>query len=252
MNDLVVSITAQGFASGVATGDTSGVATVKVIPRPRLALTLRAAPYELGDDGDGINGTLSYTYASPLTLQRQDTSADVTIKRPSGWLYLAVSNSGGPANNFTLGVTRDGAPVDLASLGCPTVPGALGAVGGTGTSYTCVFSQDFATTGNFDFVASTSATNALVTGSPSFRITTADCATTSRVVPNLVDTLNPTDKTNKTVAQALAAWTSAGLTGTLTANPSTATNYVITQNRQAYTCVAPTTNATITTQVGQP
>lgn len=252
VNDLVVSITAQGLASGVSTGDTSGVATVKVVPRPRLALTLRAAPYRLGDDGDGVNGSLSYAYTSPLTLQRQATSPDVTIQRPTGWLYLAVSNSGGTANNLSLGVTRGGTPLDLAALGCPPIPGALGAVGGSGTSYSCVFPQDFATTANFDFVASTSATNAIVTGSPSFRVTTADCATTSRVVPNMVDTLDPADKTNKVVSQAQAAWTSAGLTGTLTATPSTATNYVITQSRQAYTCVAPGSTATITTQVDQP
>ena len=34
VNDLNVSITAQGLASGVPTGDTSGGATVKVVPRP--------------------------------------------------------------------------------------------------------------------------------------------------------------------------------------------------------------------------
>ncbi len=151
VNDLNVSIMAQGLASGVPTGDTSGGATVKVVPRPRLAVTLRAAPYRLGDDGDGADGTLSYTYSSPLTLQRQAGSADGTIQRPTGWLYLSVRNTGGATNDFALGVTLNGAPLDLAALGCPTVPGALGAVGGSGTSYTCVFPKDFATTGTFDF-----------------------------------------------------------------------------------------------------
>ncbi len=73
------------------------------------------------------------------------------------------------------------------------------------------------------------------------------------VVPNLVDTLVPTaDGTNKTVSQAQSSWTSAGLTGTLTANPDVATNYVLRQNERAYTCVGPNTDATIRTQVDQP
>jgi len=252
-NDLNVSITAQGLAAGVPTGDTSGGATVRVVPRPRLAVTLKAAPYRLGDDGDGFGGTLSYTYASPLTLQRQATSPDETIQSPTGWLYLAVTNTGGATSGFSLDVKLNGATLDLAALGCPSIPGALGAHGGSGTSYTCVFPKSFATTGTFDFLAVTSAANAVVTGSPSFRVTTADCAATSRVVPNLVDTLVPTaDRTNKTVSQAQSSWTGAGLTGTLTANPNVATNYVLRQTERAYTCVAPTTNAAITTQAGQP
>jgi hypothetical protein len=254
VNDMNVSIVAQGLAAGVPTGATSGGATVKVMPSPRLAVTLKAAPYRLGDDGDGINGTLSYTYPSPLTLQRQATSADPTIKSPTGWLSLNVTNTGGAANNFTLGVTSTGPAIDLNALGCPSIPGALGAGGGSGSTYTCVFPQAFATTGTFDFLAVASATNAILTGSPSFRVTTADCAVSSRVVPNLVDTLLPTpDNTNKIVSEAQSSWTTAGLmTGTLTANPSVATNYVLRQTVRAYTCVAPNTTATITTQVGPP
>ena len=253
VNNMNVSIVAQGLAAGVPTGQTSGGATVKVMPSPRLAVTLKAAPYRRGDDGDGINGTLSYTYVSPLTMQRQERSADPTIKSPTGWLSLNVANTGGAANDFALGVTLNGAPLDLAALGCPSVPGALGAVGGSGTTYTCVFPQTFATTGTFDFLAVASATNAILTGSPSFRVTTADCAESSSVVPNLVDTLPPTpDNTNKIVSEAQSSWTSAGLTGTLTANPSGPGKYVLTQTVRAYTCVASNTTATITTQVGPP
>jgi hypothetical protein len=151
-------------------------------------------------------------------------------------------------------VTRNGSAIGLVGLGCPSIPGALGAGGGTGSSYTCVFPQRLVGSAtNHDFAVSTSATNAVVTGSPTFRITTQDCASTSRVVPNLVDVLLPSpDKTHKTVLQAQAAWTLAGLTGTLTASPDVATNIVLTQSQRAYTCVAPGTNATITTQVGQP
>jgi hypothetical protein len=254
VNDMNVSIVAQGLASGVPTGQTSGGATVKVMPSPRLAVTLKAAPYRLGDDGDGINGTLSYTYPSPLTLQRQATSADPTIKSPKGWLYLNVTNTGGAANNFTLGVTSTGPAIDLTALGCPSIPGALGAGGGSGSTYTCVFPQTFeGSAANYDFTPSVSATNAVVTGVGTFRVTTADCAVSSRVVPNLVDKLLPTpDNTNKIVSEAQSSWTSAGLTGTLTSNPSVATNYVLRQTVRAYTCVAPNTTATITTQVGPP
>jgi hypothetical protein len=255
--DFVASITASGSAQGVPTGQTNGVATVKIVPRPRLAVTLRAAPYEFGGQGNGTGSprVLDYSmYTSPLTLARQAASADDTIQNPTGWLYLTVTNSGGPAKNFTLGVTRNGSAIGLVGLGCPSIPGALGAGGGTGSSYTCVFPQRLVGSAtNHDFAVSTSATNAVVTGSPTFRITTQDCASTSRVVPNLVDVLLPSpDKTHKTVLQAQAAWTLAGLTGTLTASPDVATNIVLTQSQRAYTCVAPGTNATITTQVGQP
>lgn len=156
---MKVSIVAQGLAAGVPTGQTSGGATVKVMPRPRLAFDLRAAPYRLGGYGYGSggygNGSGVASYPSVnLTLQRQATAADTTLQSPSGWLLLTVSNSGGPAGSFLPSITRNGSSVSLPA-DC-VVPATLD----TGASFACIVPQSFVgNAATVNFAASATATN---------------------------------------------------------------------------------------------
>jgi hypothetical protein len=102
-------------------------------------------------------------------------------------------------------------------------------------------------------VASASATNALIVGGqqPAVTVTTATCVGGKLVVPNLVDTLNPTaDGSNKTVGQAKVIWLAAGFTGALTTAPAGATNglSVINQSVTAYGCQNANTAVTVGAQ----
>ena len=249
VDDLSVSITAQGLASGVPTGDTSGGATVKVVARPKFTVNLRAAAYRKGGDGWGNNGVASYP-TGDLTLQRQATAADTTLQSPTGWLLLTVSNSGGVGNNFGVSIKRDGSNVSLPA-DC-VVPSTLD----TGAVFSCVLPQSFAgAAATVNFAASASATNSqTIAGQQTVRVITQDCTSTKRVMPNLVDTLTPSaDKTNKTLVQARTTWTASTITGSLTATPASPdTNFVRDQDQRAYSCVNSNANVSVNTQVTQP
>ena len=70
--DDLVEVDGQGLAEGLPTSVTNGSATIKVVPAPILTVSLRAAPYRLGGDGDGMNGTAQYssddlTSSAPMT-----------------------------------------------------------------------------------------------------------------------------------------------------------------------------------------
>ncbi len=239
-----VTLTGQGVASGVATGDSSGIAVVNTVPRPRLAVNVRAANYRLGDDGDGVSGSPSYGNAD-LTLIAATAGAPTEILNPTGWLLLSIVNQGGAANNLSVSLTQNGSAVTLPC----SPPASLSAAGLSGNSFTCILPRTFSAAGNFDFVATATATNSvLVSGQhPNVRITmSTTCAT--KVIPNLVDTLAPTaDGSNKTVAQASGLWTSSGMTGSFSTSPAGApgSRTVVTQNRTAYTCGAATTTVTV-------
>ncbi len=101
-------------------------------------------------------------------------------------------------------------------------------------------------------VASASATNAVIVSGqqPSVTVTTSTCSSGKKVVPNMVDTLNPTaDGSNKTVAQGRTTWQT-DFTGGFTTNPVGAadTFHVIAQGQQAYSCMNATTSATVSAQ----
>jgi TadE-like protein len=248
VNDMSVSIRVVGEASGVSTGDTSGTATVKVVPRPKFTVNLRAAPYRLGGSGYGNAGVASYP-SSDLTLQRQAGATDPTLQSPTAWLLLTVSNSGGPGSSFAVSIKRDGSSVALPS-DC-VVPATLDA----GGSFACILPQGFpGSAAQVTFTANATATNSIiVSGDPTVQVTTQDCSTTKRVMPNLVDTLVPSaDKSNKTLSQAEAAWTASTVGGTLAPTPNVLTNFVTSQSVGAYTCVNTGTNVAVTTQVDQP
>jgi Flp pilus assembly protein TadG len=249
VNDMNVSIVAQGLASGVPTGDTSGGATVRVVPRPKLTVNLRAAPYRLGGNGNGSGGVASYP-GGDLTLKSQATASDATLQSPTGWLLLTVSNSGGPGNSFGASITRNGSNVSLP--GDCIVPATLD----PGASFACTVPQSFVgNAATVNFAATASATNSqIIGGQQTVHVTTQDCDTSKRVMPNLVDTLTPSaNKTNKTLAQAQAAWEASKITGTLTASPALPTDYFVgEQNVTAYTCVNANASAGVTIQRTQP
>jgi hypothetical protein len=247
--DEVVQVAATGLAAGLPTGTADGSATIKVIPAPLLEVTLRAARYRLGREGNGIGGSAFYDSGN-LTLDRTtDASKDITLRNPTGWLKVSVVNQGGPARNFTLSVTRDGSSVALPSS-C-AVPSNLAAAGSPGDSFICILPSTMTSTRSYDFVANASATNARYgNGDRTVTITTKTCSGGDLVIPNLVDRLSPPDGSRKSVSQARSLWTAAGFTGAFTTSPSNAGNStpVLTQSVDAYTCRAPSQSVRVDTR----
>ena len=248
-DDQVLGVTAQGLADGVPTGQTASSATVRVIPIPRLEVNLRAAPYRLGGDGDGLAGAPFYANG-PRTLDRDPASAVDEIRDPTGWLYLTVVNQGGVAANFTLEVTEDGTPISLP--GRCVVPTMLEAKNQPGSTFGCIFPRTFTTTDDFDFVATADADNAIIVPGehPAVTITTATCPASTIVIPNLVDTLTPSpDLSNKTVGDAEATWLAAGFTGQfLTLPPGQPPSTTVESQataRTAYACADPASLVTV-------
>ncbi|HEY4752020.1 MAG TPA: TadE family protein, partial [Candidatus Limnocylindrales bacterium] len=88
INDDVMSIRTNAFAQGVSAGTNATTTDVKVVPAPRLAVSLQAAPWRLGGTtGNGSNGSPSYANGN-LTLNRDTTASPAEIQNPTGWLYL--------------------------------------------------------------------------------------------------------------------------------------------------------------------
>jgi hypothetical protein len=236
--DHLIAVTAQGSAGALSTGQTNGSALIKVLAVPKLTVNLRASPYRLGDDGDGLLGNPQFANGN-LTLRR-NTSASLPdeINDPTGWFYLTIANSGGTARNFALTVTQQGTPITLPC----SVPTQLAGTGQSGNTFTCLFPRTFDQTQAYPFVATATADNSIIlAGSQTaVTVTTNTCTGSQVVIPNLVDTLDPTPNgNNKTVGQAKSTWTAAGFNvSNLTTQPGSAGNSLdtITQNQVAYTC----------------
>jgi hypothetical protein len=236
LSDYVVEFAAQGLAAGLPTGGTSGSATVKVVPAPQLEISLRAARYRLGGDGDGLGGTAQYGSGDLDLARTTDQSSDLTLREPVGWLKLSVKNNGGVARNLVVTITENGSSFALPSS---CVPNSLAEGGQPGDSFTCIVPRDFDRTRTYRIDLFATATNAKpTTGDGTVRITTDECSGTRLVVPNLVDTLRPPDGSRKTVGQARALWLDAGFTGQFRTDPSSAGNStpVLRQDVDAYTC----------------
>ena len=245
-----MSIAAAGSAAGLPTGATNGGATIKVAPAPHLATNIQAAQYRLGDDGDGNNGVVNYSNGG-MALKRDTASTLPEIQNPTGWFYLTVVNSGGAASNFSVSVTQAGTPISLPSS-C-VVPTTLAASGQPGDTFTCTFPRTFNATQSYALAATASATNAVTVSGQQQTVTVttsavSTCSAGQKVVPNLVDTLDPSaDGTNKTIGDAKAAWAAAGFTGAFNSIPAGVTNshHVLTQDRTAYTCRNTTSDVTV-------
>lgn len=236
--DYVVEIDAEGRAGSLSTGVTSGSATIKVIPAPLLAVNLRAAPYRLGRDGNGIGGTASYGGGDLTFARTTDAPAERELREPTGWLKVSVVNDGGPASNFAVVVTQDGAALSFPAE-CQ-VPASLAAGGSPGDRFTCILPSSLNDSRTYRFVATATARNAKYSGGdPTVEITTETCTDPERVVPNLVDTLSPSpDGSRKNVGQARTMWQGAGFVGSFSTVPASAPSGtpVLTQDVTAYTC----------------
>jgi Flp pilus assembly protein TadG len=248
-SDDNVSIAAAGSAVGLPTGATNGGATIKVTPAPHLAINLKGSAYQLGGIGYGVNGVATYP-SGGLSLARDTASSLVEINNPRGWFYLTVVNQGGAASNFNVSVTQAGSPISLPAS-C-VIPPTLGASGQANDTFSCIFPRTFSATQSYALVASASATNAVIVSGqqPSVTATTSTCSGGKKVVPNMVDILNPTaNGLNKTVAQGRTTWQT-DFTGSFTTNPVGAadTLSVIAQGQQAYSCMNATTSATVSAQ----
>jgi hypothetical protein len=235
--DYAIAVTAQGNASGLPTGQTNGVAIVKVQVPPKLAVNLRASQYRLGGTGNGVAGAPNYG-SGALTLQRDTSSALAEIHDPTAWFYLTVVNQGTVANNFTISITENGAAITLPC----TLPTTLAESGQSGSTFVCIFPRTFDQTRAYAFVTTAAADNAVLVGGqqPNVTVTTATACTASKpVIPNLVNVLDPSaDGSSKTVSQATALWSAAGFTGAVSTTPAGAAGSatVVTQNQLAYTC----------------
>lgn len=236
--DYLVEVTAQGRIGGLPTGPTTGSATVKVIPPPLLTVSLRAAPYRLGGEGNGMRGSALYSGGDLSIARTTDASAAPELQNPTGWLKVSVLNQGGPARNFELVITQDGSAISIPA-DCQ-VPTTLSAGGSPGDRITCILPRTFSDTRAHSFRATATARNAqYLGGDPTVAITTETCTNPMLVVPNLVDTLSPAaDGSRKDVGGARSLWQSSGFAGPLSTVPSNAQSgaSVLTQSVTAYTC----------------
>ena len=197
--------TATASAGGLSTGSTTGGATVKVVPAPKLAVNLKASQYRLGGDGDGTSGAPSFP-TGRLILQRNTSSALPEIQNPTGWLYLTVINQGAVANNLNVTVTQNGSAITLPYV----LPTSLAESGQSGDSFTCTIPRTLTATQAYSMNATATATGAIIVAGqqPTVTITTQAACAANRLIPNLIDTLTPNaDGTNKTVLQAKNLWT---------------------------------------------
>jgi hypothetical protein len=236
--DYLLEVIASGQVAGLPTGTTTGSATIKVIPPPLLTVNLRAAPYRLGGDGNGMGGSALYS-AGDLTLARTtDGAAALELQNPTGWLKVGVLNQGGPARNFQLVITQDGSAISIPA-DCK-VPTSLAAGGSPGDRFTCILPHTFSDTRTFSFRATATARNAqYLGGDPTVAITTETCTNPMLVVPNLVDTLAPAaDGSQKNVDQARSLWQGSGFAGPFSTVPGNAQGRasVLSQTVTAYTC----------------
>jgi hypothetical protein len=247
--DFTVGVTASTTASGLPNGSTNGTAVVRVIPRPKLAVNVWASPYRLGGTGNGLAGVASYPTGN-LSMAIDPAAAEPTVRTPTGWLYFTVRNQGGAGSNLSLGLTRNGSSVSLAS--CGTLPTSLADSGTTGDTFTCILPISFSATGVNNFAGTATATNSMLVGGtqPTVTVSLASCSTGQRVIPDLVDTLNPTaDGTTQTVSQSKNAWQNAGFNNSnyaTTPAGASGSAKVTTQDKTAYTCQSASGNVTVT------
>lgn len=196
------------------------VATVEVLPAPaELTVTKSVSPYKLGSDGDGVPRFGD----SPTLGVYLPASGGVPV-----WYYLTVTSTGGvSATGVTVTDSYGPLPVDAD---CPAVPGTLA----PDATWECRYQRTFAAgqTGAFQNVVVARASNApddsaeaTVTVYPNTL-----CRGTDQVVPNVI---------GLTKSTAQSRWTSAGYrSANLTSWSGQNSAIVLTQSRQAYSCLA--------------
>lgn len=212
----------------------SAIVTVEKPPPDLLVLKFVSA-YRLGSDGDGsISGGASFGTADNLAISR-----NAAIPEPYAWYKLIVVNTGGQtATDVT--ITDSNGPLPFGQSTTTAVCGAAPTTIAAGGRWECRYRVSFpAVTTRVNSVTAT-ASNVTPDGNDasSATVTVTDCAGPNRVVPSLI---------GLTSAEAQTLWTAAGFTGAVTSWSGSGT--AVTQNRQAFSCQAPTTTVTITKTV---
>jgi TadE-like protein len=204
--------------------------TIKVeLPPPDLRVLKFVSTYPLGDDGDGVPG---FGTADTLSVFFNTQVPQATV-----WYKVFVENRGGqPATGLQI---TDSFGLPFGTANCPNPPASLA----VNASYTCIYSRSFTTAGPRSNLASATATNV----TPDFNdahtavVTVQQCTgATNRVVPSLIGL-------NK--ANSLAQWTAAGFTAAnLTQWNGQPNATVVTQSRQAFSCLGQASTMTVTRQ----
>jgi hypothetical protein len=198
----------------------SAIVTIEK-PPPDLRVFKYVSIYPLGDDGDGDP---NFGFAKTLDVGRISGSG------PTVYYKIAVQNVGGQtATGFNL--TDSDATLPFGSATCPAKPTTLAA----GATYVCIYSSPSADGARTSTAAATATGVTPDAGdSDSVTVTATSCSGGTQLVPFLIGMDKVTGP---------AAWTAAGFTGTYT---NIANGSVVTQSKQAWSCLAPGSNITVT------
>jgi uncharacterized repeat protein (TIGR01451 family) len=206
----------------------SDTATITIEKPPAdLRVYKYVSAYPLGDDGDG---TPNFGFAHSLNVGR------TALKSPTVYYKIAVQNVGGQtATAFNLTDSNGAPPFGTAT--CPAKPSSIAA----GGLYVCIYSKTFSSNQVSANTATGTATNVTPDAgdSDTATVTVAACTGSNKIVPYLIDLSGTTGP---------AAWLAAGFTGAYT-NISSGT--VVTQSRQAWSCL-PTASTITVTKVATP
>jgi uncharacterized repeat protein (TIGR01451 family) len=225
--DLTNTVTATA-AEITSVADSAVVSVTQ--PPVTIMVTKWLSPYKDGADGDGLP---SFGTVNNLTVYRNTLVPNATV-----WFRVRVENTGGATvNNLVITDSRGALPYgqNTTTAACDSQPSSL-APGGV---FLCRYRVTLSATGTYANTVTATASN-VTAGADTTSTATAvvqTCATGSRVVPNVVGL-------TKTVAT--SAWTAAGFTGAVTSWSGSPNTIVISQNRQAYGCLASNTTLTIT------
>lgn len=217
----------SSYANTVTVDSTETLPTVDAAtvtlerPPADLQVVKFVSPYQLGNDGDGFP---TFGTARSITLGRT-ASVDAQV-----WYEIGLQNAGGrTATGITINDSNGGLPTNLA---CPARPTSLAA----GALWTCYYQKSFSS----DQVKANTVTVASPDSPPdgndadTATVTVAACTGTDKLVPLLIGKDKDTGP---------SAWTAAGFTGTYN---NIANGNVVTQNRQAFSCMPPATTITVT------
>lgn len=190
-------------------------------PPANLQVVKFVSPYRLGDDGDGVP---NFGTIRNLSVGR---AASVN---PIVWYKIGLQNVGGrTATGLTISDSNGALP---SNGNCPAKPSSLVA----GGIWICYYSKAFS--------SDQTNVNTVTVASPdsppdsddvdSVTVTVAACAGSNKLVPNLIGLDKTTGK---------QAWLAAGFTGTYN---NITSQTVLTQDRQAYSCMPATASVTVT------
>jgi uncharacterized repeat protein (TIGR01451 family) len=213
--------------------DTITVAVDK--PPAELRVLKWVSPFKDGDDGDGNkSGTPTFGTLDDVTVTYSSQ-----IANPSAWFKVIVQNTGGqPATG--LQITDDHGSLPFGQNNANAICDANISSLAAGGRWECRYKVNLSSgsPASTDNTAEATATNVTADSNDTATATVhvSQCQGSNRTVPNLIGL-------NK--AGANAAWTAAGLTGTLTTWNGQNNATVVAQSRPAFDCVAATSTMTV-------